>query len=103
MLYLMRLMALREQVDLDDIDGNEVPMVAMRTIGISDVRLQEQQVQDQPSSSTMVHPLTQDEEQVPQDNCMDQGGAQEQEGWRRKKYHMHLQPKSAPTFKGIIR
>jgi hypothetical protein len=23
------------------------------------------------------------------------------EGWR-KKYHMHLQPKSAPTFKEII-
>jgi hypothetical protein len=22
---------------------------------------------------------------------------------RRRKYHMHIQPKSAPTFKGIIR
>jgi hypothetical protein len=44
------------------------------------VRPQEQQVQDQPSSSTMVQPPTQDEEQVHQDDGMDQGGAQEQEG-----------------------
>jgi hypothetical protein len=50
----------REQVDLDDID--EVPTVAMRTMAIGDVRLQEQQEQDQPSSSTMVLPPTQDEE-----------------------------------------
>jgi hypothetical protein len=33
----------------------------MRTIAIGDVRPQEQQVQDQPSSSTMVQPPTQDE------------------------------------------
>jgi hypothetical protein len=70
----------REQVDLDDIDEHEVPAVAMRTMVIGDVRPQEQQVQDQPSSSTMVQPPTQDEEQVPQDDSMDQGGAQEQEG-----------------------
>jgi hypothetical protein len=31
-------------------------MAAMRTMAISDVRLQEQQEQDQPSSSTLVHP-----------------------------------------------
>jgi hypothetical protein len=42
---------------------------------IGDVRLQEQQVQDQPSSSTLVHPPTQVEEQVPQDEGLDQGGA----------------------------
>jgi hypothetical protein len=40
----------------------------------------EQQVQGQPSSSTMVQRLAQDEEPVHQDNGMDQGGAQEQEG-----------------------
>lgn len=68
---------LRVQVDLHDIDENEVPTVAMRTMAIDDVRPQEQQVQDHPSSSTMVHPPTQDEEQVPQDDDMDQGGAQE--------------------------
>jgi hypothetical protein len=44
----------REQVDLDDIDENEVPTAAMRTMAICDVRPQEQQVQDQPSTSTMV-------------------------------------------------
>jgi hypothetical protein len=46
----------REQVDLDDIDEDEVPTAAMRTMAIGDVRPQEQQVHDQPSSSTMVQP-----------------------------------------------
>jgi hypothetical protein len=50
----------------------------MRTMTIGDVRLQEQQNQDQPSSSTLVHPPTQDEEQVPQDAGMNQEGAHEQ-------------------------
>jgi hypothetical protein len=45
---------------------------------IGDVRPQEQQEQDQPSSSTLVHPPTQDEEQVPQDEGLDQGGAHEE-------------------------
>jgi hypothetical protein len=45
----------REQVDLDDIDENEVPTTAMRTTAIGDMRPQEHQVQDQPSSSTMVN------------------------------------------------
>jgi hypothetical protein len=67
----------REQVDLDDIDEEEVPTTAMRTMAIGDVRPQEQQEQDQPSSSTMVHPPTQDSEQVPQEEGHDQGGAQE--------------------------
>jgi hypothetical protein len=35
-------------------------------------------VQDQPSSSMMVQPPTLDEKYVPQDDCMDQWGAQEQ-------------------------
>jgi hypothetical protein len=67
----------REQVDLDDIDEDDVPTAAMRTMAISDVRPQEQQEQDQPSSSTVVHPPTQDDEQVPQEGGHDQGGAQE--------------------------
>jgi hypothetical protein len=46
----------REQVDLDDIDENEVPTTAMRTMAIGDVRLQKQQAQDQPSSLTMAQP-----------------------------------------------
>jgi hypothetical protein len=52
----------------------------MRTMAIGDVRLQEQQNQDQPSSSTLVHPPTQDEEQVPQDGGMNQEGAHEEKG-----------------------
>jgi hypothetical protein len=56
----------REQVDLDDVDEDEVPMVAMQTMAIGDVRPHEQQDQDQPSSSTLLHPPTQDEEHVPQ-------------------------------------
>jgi hypothetical protein len=71
--------SLREQIDLDDIDENEVPTAAMRTMVIGDVRPQKQQVQDQPSSSTMAQPPTQDEEQEPQDDGMDQGGALVQE------------------------
>jgi hypothetical protein len=65
----------REQVDLDDIDEDDVPKAAMRTMAIGDVRQQEQQEQDQPSSSTMVHPPTQDDGQVPQEEARDQGGA----------------------------
>jgi hypothetical protein len=69
----------REQVDLDDIDEDDVPTVAIRTMAIGDVRPQEQQEQDQPSSSTMVHPPTQDDEQVTQEEARVQGGAQEEQ------------------------
>jgi hypothetical protein len=70
----------REQVDLDDIDENDVPTAAMRTLAIGSVRPQEQQVQDQPSTSIMAQPPTQDDEQAYQDDGMDQRGAQEQDG-----------------------
>jgi hypothetical protein len=57
----------REQVvDLDDVDEEDVPTAALRTMAIGDVRPLEQKEQDQPSSSTMVHPPTQDDEQVHQ-------------------------------------
>jgi hypothetical protein len=68
----------REQVDLDDVDEDEVPTTVIRTMAIGDVRSQEQQEQDQPSSSTLVHSPTQDEEQVPQDEGLGQGGAHEE-------------------------
>jgi hypothetical protein len=68
----------REQVDLDDVDKEEIPTAAMRTMAIGDVRPQELQEQDQPSSSTMVHSPTQDGEHVPQEEGQDQGGAQEE-------------------------
>jgi hypothetical protein len=57
----------REQVDLNDIDEDDVLTASMRTMAIGDVRPQEQQEQDQPSSFTMVHPPTKDDEQVPQE------------------------------------
>jgi hypothetical protein len=69
----------REQVDLDDIDEDDVLTAAMHTMAIGDVRPQEQQEKDQPSSSTMVHPPTQDDGQVPQEEVRDQGGAQEEQ------------------------
>jgi hypothetical protein len=69
----------REQVDLDDIDEDDVPTAAIRTMAIGDVRPQEQQEQDQPSSSTMVHSPSQDDGQVPQEEARDQGGAQEEQ------------------------
>jgi hypothetical protein len=68
-----------EQVELDDIDEDEVPTTAMRTMAIGDVRPQELQEQDQPSSSTLVHPPTQDNGQIPQEEEHDQGGAQEEQ------------------------
>jgi hypothetical protein len=51
-----------------DLDQNEVSTTAMRTMTIGDVRPQEHQVQDQPSSSTIVQSLTQNEEHAPQDD-----------------------------------
>ena len=68
----------REQVvDLDDVDEEDVPTAAIRTMAIGDVWPQEYLERDQPSSSTMVHPPTQDDEQVPQVEAYDQGGAQD--------------------------
>jgi hypothetical protein len=68
----------REQVDLDDIDEDEVPTATIRTMAIGDVQPLEPQEQDQPSSSTLVQPPTQDDEQVPQEERQDQGGAHEE-------------------------
>jgi hypothetical protein len=83
----------REQVELDDIDEDDVPTVAIRTMAIGDVRPQEQQEQDQPSSSTMVHPPSQDDGQVPLEEACDQGKHKKNQLWR-KKHHRPLQLKS---------
>jgi hypothetical protein len=48
----------------------------MCTMAIGNVQPQELHEQDQPSSSTMVHPPTQDDGHVPQEEEHDQGGAQ---------------------------
>jgi hypothetical protein len=91
----------REQVDLDDVDEDEVPTASMRTMAIGDVRPQEPEEQDQPSSSTLVHPPTQDDEQVPQEEGHDQG-EHIKNRIRRKKHHEFLQLKSGQQSKGII-
>jgi hypothetical protein len=92
----------REQVvDLDDVDEEDVPTDAIRTMAIGDVRPQEHQEQDQPSSSTMVQSLTQDDEQVHQEEACDKGEHKTIMLWRKK----HLKPlhlKFERRFKGII-
>jgi hypothetical protein len=79
-----------EQVDLDELDDEEAPCVALRNMSIGDVCPKESeestQAQDQPSSSMQASPPTQDEDQAqddededqedepPQEEDMDQGG-----------------------------
>jgi hypothetical protein len=78
-----------EQVDLDELDDEEVPCVALRNMSIRDVCPKESeeppQAQDQPSSSMQASPPTQDEdkaqddenedqEEPPQEEDNDQGG-----------------------------
>jgi hypothetical protein len=79
-----------EQVDLDELDDEEAPCIALRNMSIGDVCPKESeeppQAQDQPSSSNKASPPTQDEEQAqgneeedqefepPQEEVNDQGG-----------------------------
>jgi hypothetical protein len=79
-----------EQVDLDELDDEEAPCVALRNMSIGDVCPKESeeppQSQDQPSSSMQASPPTQDEDQdqgdenedqedePPQEEDNDQGG-----------------------------
>jgi hypothetical protein len=79
-----------EQVDLDELDDEEAPCIALRNMFIGDVCPKESeeptQAQDQPSSSNQASPPTQDEDQAqdnededqedetPQVEDMDQGG-----------------------------
>jgi hypothetical protein len=79
-----------EQVDLDELDDEEAPCVALRNMSIVDVCPEESeeptQEQDQPSSSIQASPPTQEEDQAqddededqedepPQEEDMDQGG-----------------------------
>jgi hypothetical protein len=55
-----------EQVDLDELDDEEAPCVALRNMSIGDVCPKEpeepSQAQDQPSSLEQASPPTQDEE-----------------------------------------
>jgi hypothetical protein len=60
-----------EQVDLDELDDEEAPCVALRNMSIGEVCPKESeeptQAQDQPSSSMQASPPTQDEEQAQND------------------------------------
>jgi hypothetical protein len=65
-----------EQVDLDELDDEEAPCVALRNMPIGDVCPKESeeptQAQDQPSSSMQASPPTQDEDQAQGDENEDQ-------------------------------
>jgi hypothetical protein len=65
-----------EQVDLDELDDEEAPCVALRNMSIGDVCPKESkelpQAQDQPSSSMQASPPTQDEDQAQDDEGEDQ-------------------------------
>jgi hypothetical protein len=65
-----------EQVDLDELDDEEAPCVALRNISIGHVCPKESeeppQAQDQPSSSTQTSPLTQYEDQAQEEEDEDQ-------------------------------
>jgi hypothetical protein len=63
-----------EQFDLDELDDEEAPCVALRNMSIGDVCLKESKepTQDQPSSSMQASPPTQDEDQAQDDENEDQ-------------------------------
>jgi hypothetical protein len=65
-----------EQVDLDELDDEEAPCVALRNMSIGDMCPKEfeepPQAQDQPSSSNQASPPTQDEDQAQEDENEDQ-------------------------------
>jgi hypothetical protein len=88
----------REQVDLDDVDEDEVSTVAIRTMAIGDVRPQELQEQDQPSSSTMVHPQLKTMNRYLKKRSMIKGEHKKNMLWRKKR-HGSLHPKSGQRSK----
>jgi hypothetical protein len=72
-----------EQADLDELDGEEAPCVALRNMAIGDVCPKEpeepSQAQDQPSSSIQASPPTQDEEMAQEEEDEDQDDEPPQE------------------------
>jgi hypothetical protein len=72
-----------EQVDLDELDDEEAPCVALRNMSIGDVCLKESeepsQGQDQPSFSMQASPPTQDKDQAQEDEDEDQDDEPPQE------------------------
>jgi hypothetical protein len=72
-------------------------------MAIGDVRPQEQQEEDQPSTSTMAQPQLKMMNKHIKTMAWIKGEHKNKMEGRKKKYHRHLQPKFAPTFKEIIR
>jgi transposase InsO family protein len=72
-----------EQVDLDELDDEEAPCVALRNMSIGDVCPKEYkeppQAQDQPSSSMQASPPTQDEDKAQEEEDEDQDDEPPQE------------------------
>jgi hypothetical protein len=72
-----------EQVDLDELDDEEAPCIALRNMSIGDVCPKESeeppQAQDQPSSSMQASLPTQDEDQAQEDKEEDQDDEPPQE------------------------
>jgi hypothetical protein len=72
-----------EQVDLDELDDEEAPCVALRNMSIGDVcpkgSEEPPHTQDQPSSSMEASPPTQDEDQAQEDENEDQDDEPPQE------------------------
>jgi hypothetical protein len=91
----------REQVDLDDVDEDDVPTDAIRTMAIGNVRPQEHKEQDQPSSSTTVHPQLKMMNRFLKMRRVIKGEHTKTKLWK-KKHHGPLPLKSERRFKGII-
>jgi hypothetical protein len=77
-----------EQVDLDELDDEEAPCVALRNMSIGDVCPKETeeppQAQDQPSSSNQASPPTQDEDQAQNDEDQEDEPPQEEDNVKGK-------------------
>jgi hypothetical protein len=107
-----------EQVDLDELDDEEAPCVALRNMSIGDVCPKESedptQAQDQLSSSMQASPPTQDEEQAQDDNNedqwdeppqkedIDQGGDEDNQDKKMVKIKDRHTQESTKQFKEII-
>jgi hypothetical protein len=72
-----------EQVDLDELDDEEAPWVALRNMSIGDLCPKESEeppkAQDQPSTSIQASPPTQDEGMAQEDENQDQDDEPPQE------------------------
>jgi hypothetical protein len=86
-----------EQVDLDELDDEEAPCVALRNMSIRDVCPKESEepphVQDQPSSSMQASPPTQDEDQAQEDENDDQEDEPPQDESNNQKGDANIQDK----------